>query len=208
MNKKSFFYKHPSIYINGLKLIHKINFDKRYKYMAGFADKGNSVLEPACGPSILADYLPAGTSYRGFDTNKDFIDYAAKKGFDVNLGNVLDRKNYSPSDCVIACDILHHLKPEDRKTFIDNCYNFSKKAFILCEPGKKEGYDKGVFSFIGNMLGEWSESDGTIDFKTEYFVTRNKLLEDVKNGFGVIPNDVKRTTKDFGEDIVTVFYAK
>jgi len=208
MNKKSFFYKHPSIYINGLKLIHKLNFDKRYRYMAGFASKGEKVLEPACGPSILADYLPSEVSYHGFDTNQDFIDFAAKKGLDVSIGNVLDRKNYSSVDYVIACDILHHLKPDDRKTFIGNCYSFSKKAFIVCEPGKKEGYDKGVFSFIGNLLGEWSESDGTIDFKTEYFSTRKKLLESIKNGFGVIPSGAKRETKDFGEDIVTVFYAK
>ena len=43
MSKKSIFYKHPLLYIWGLKWIHKGNFVKRYHYMAGFAKKGDLI---------------------------------------------------------------------------------------------------------------------------------------------------------------------
>ena len=79
MSKKSIFYKHPQLYIWGLKWIHKSNFTKRYRHMASFVRKGDLVLEPVCGPAILADFLPEGVYYRGFDTNKEFVDYAFKK---------------------------------------------------------------------------------------------------------------------------------
>jgi hypothetical protein len=122
MAKKSIFYKHPLLYIWGLKWIHKGNFAKRYRYMASFVKKGDLVLEPACGPATLADFLPKKADYRGFDTNKDFV-----------------------ADVVIACDILHHLKPVDRQKFIKNCFSSAKKVFIICEPGKREKPDESIF---------------------------------------------------------------
>ena len=206
MVKKSIFYKHPLFYIWGLKWIHKSNFTKRYRYMASFVKKGDLVLEPACGPAILADFLPEGAYYRGFDTNKEFIDYARKKHSGVYLGNVLDARNYPQADIVIICDILHHLKPTDRKKFIKNCFVSTRKIFIVCEPGKEEKTSKGIFYPLRKWLAEWSEKDGTGDFKVEYFSTRSQLLSQIKHGFGVVSSSVKREIKEFGEDIVAVFF--
>jgi len=39
--------------LNGFKWIHKSNFIKRYQYMTGFIQKGDLVLEPACGFDII-----------------------------------------------------------------------------------------------------------------------------------------------------------
>lgn len=206
MTTKSVFYKYPQLYINGLKWIHKSNFAKRYQYMAGFARKGDLVLEPACGPAILVDYLPNGVNYRGFDTNKEFISYALKKHLGVFQGNVLDKKNYCQADIVIGCDILHHLKPSDRKGFVQNCFSSAREVFIICEPGKKEKGAKSLFYSLRNRLAEWSEKDGTGDFKIEYFSTRDQLLNQISHGFDVIPSSVKREIRDFGEDIVAVFF--
>jgi len=206
MAKKSIFYKHPLLYILGLKWIHKTNFAKRYHFMASFAKKGDLVLEPACGPAILADFLPEGVYYRGFDTNKEFVGHALKKHSGVYLGNVLDRKNYCRADVVVACDILHHLKPTDKKKFVKNCFSSAKKIFIICEPGKRKKTVDSVFYPLRKRLVEWSEKDGTNDFKVEYFLTRGQLLSQIKHGFSVIPLSVKRETKEFGEDIVVVFF--
>ena len=205
MSKKSIFYKYPRLYIWGLKWIHKANFGKRYFYMASFAQKGDLVLEPACGPAILADFLPPGIHYRGFDTNKNFVDYALKKHFGVYLGNVFDIKKYCQADVVVACDILHHLKPIDRKRFIKNCFSSAKKAFIICEPGKRKQASGGIFPSLRKQIVEWSEKDGTNDFRTEYFLTHDQLLNQIKHGFGVIPSSVERKIEHFGEDVVTVF---
>jgi len=206
MGKKNIFYRHPSLYIWGLKWIHKRNFVKRYRYMASFAKQDDLVLEPACGPAILAEFLPKGCFYCGFDTNKNFLDYASKKQSAVFLGNVLDPKNYRRANVVIACDILHHLQPADRKVFIENCFSSAKRVFIICEPGKREKPADGAFRSLRKRLVEWSEKDGTNDFKVEHFLTRGQLLGQIKHGFGVIPPSVERETKDFGEDIVAVFF--
>jgi glycosyltransferase involved in cell wall biosynthesis len=206
MAKKSIFYKHPLLYIWGLKWIHKGNFAKRYRYMASFVKKDDLVLEPACGPATLADFLPKEADYYGFDTNKDFTDYALKKHPGVYLGNVLDLKSYKQSDVVIACDILHHLKPADRQKFIKNCFSSTKKVFIICEPGKREKSTESIFKSQRDWLAEWSEKDGTNNFKVEHFLTRNKLINQIKHGFGVIPVSIEREKEDFGEDIVAVFF--
>ncbi|KUK79784.1 MAG: glycosyl transferase [Microgenomates bacterium 39_7] len=207
MNKRSIFYKYPLLYIWGLKWIHKDNFAKRYRYMTSFVQKGDLVLEPGCGPAILADFLPQGVYYHGFDTNKEFVNFASKRHSGVYLGNVLDIKNYCQADLVIACDILHHLKPSDRKKFIENCFSSAKKVFIICEPGKKnKPLDNSIFYSFRKRLAEWSEKDGTGDFKTEYFLTHGQLLSQINYGFDIIPPSVERETKDFGEDIVAVFF--
>jgi glycosyltransferase involved in cell wall biosynthesis len=174
--------------------------------MANFAKKGDLVLEPACGPAILADFLPEGTYYRGFDTNKKFVDYAFKKHSGVYLGNALDAKDYPQADVVIACDILHHLKPIDRKKFIKNCFSSTKKIFIICEPGKKKKTADSLFYSLKKRLVEWSEKDGTNDFKVEYFLTRGQLLSQIKHGFDVVPLSIKRETKNFGEDVIAIFF--
>lgn len=173
--------------------------------MASFAKKGDLVLEPACGPALLADFLPQGSYYRGFDTNQEFIDYAFKKHSGVYLGNVLDAKNYPQADVVIACDILHHLKPIDRTRFIKNCFSSTRKIFIICEPGKRSKDSDIIFFSLRKRLAEWSEKDGTNDFKVEYFLTHDQLLSQIKHGFGIIPSSVNRETKEFGEDIIAVF---
>jgi len=206
MSKKSIFYKYPQLYIWGLNRIHKSNFSKRYQYMASFVKSGDLVLEPACGPAVLADYLPQGSSYYGFDTNQEFVDYALKKHLEVCLGNVLDIKNYRQADVVIVCDVLHHLRPADRKEFIKNCFSSAKKVFIICEPGKKEKKADGFLNLMRKCLAEWSEQDGTGEFKTEYFLTRDQLFEQIREGFKIIPSSIKRETKDFGEDIIAVFF--
>jgi glycosyltransferase involved in cell wall biosynthesis/SAM-dependent methyltransferase len=206
MSKKSIFYKYPQLYIWGLKWIHKGNFTKRYRFMASFVKKGDLVLEPACGPAILADFLPQDSHYRGFDTNKEFINYARRKHSGVYLGNVLDIKNYPQADVVIICDILHHLNPANRKKFVNNCFSSTKKVFIICEPGKRSKPADSIFYSLRKRLAEWSEKDGTGDFKTEYFLSRGQLLSQIKHGFDIMPSAIKREVKEFGEDIVAVFY--
>jgi len=206
MYKKNIFYRYPLLYVWGLKWIHKNNFAKRYCYMASFVRKNDLVLEPGCGPATLADFLLNNCVYRGFDTNKDFIDYALKKHSGVYLGNVLDVKNYCQANVVIACDILHHLKPTDRKRFIKNCFSSAKKLFIICEPGKTRKAVDGIFYSLRKRLAEWSEKDGTNDFKVEYFLTRGQLLNQIEYGFDIISSSVERETRDFGEDIIAVFF--
>lgn len=173
--------------------------------MASFVKKGDKVLEPGCGPAILADFLPKTVSYSGFDTNENFVKYAISKKRNVFYGNALNAENYSLSDVVVACDILHHLKPADRKKFIKLCFRSAKKSFIICDPGGKE-YSNTFFSRIKKRLDEWSEQDGTSDFKAHYHLTDTQLLKEIDHGFDAIPRTVKRDVKRFGEDLIAIFF--
>jgi len=207
MGKASILYRNPYLYLLGLKLLHRENFHKRYKYMASFSKRGNSVLEPACGPGALASYLSKGVRYSGFDMNNHFINHALKKNLNVKIGNVLDINSYIRSDHIITCDILHHLNPTDRKKFIKNCYVSTKKTFIVCEPiiDHKNKKNK-IITYLGKQFTEWIERDGTNNVKLEYFFNHKELSDLIDDGFGIIPSSVKRVKKRFGEDMVVVFF--
>lgn len=205
-SKPSIIYRYPLLYIAGLKLVHGKNFNKRYYYMASFVKPGFTVLEPACGPAMLANYLSEKALYKGFDTNTYFVNYAKEKKIKVKIGDVLNRKSYIKSDIVITCDILHHLQPEKRKQLIRNCYLSTKKILIVCEPVFKEIKKDGFYHSLMNRLNEYIESDGTNDVKTEYGLLEKDYMKQISNGFGVIPSSIKRNVKKIGEDIIVSFY--
>lgn len=205
MGKKSFVYKSALIYILGLKILHKKNFDKRYRFMASFAKTGDTVLEPACGPAILEEYLVDGASYCGFDTNEIFIDYGLKKKRNVFLGNVLNKKDYRPADVVAVCDVLHHLKPSDRGHFVEHCYRSAKKTLIICEPFRRNGFFERLMLPYQKFLFSIIEKDGTNCPKLTEGYTRDELFSEINNGFGVIPSAAQRTINEIGDDLIAVY---
>ncbi len=204
MREANIIYKNPFIYTLALQLLHGRNFSKRYQYMASFVKPGDVVLEPACGPAILPHYLPKNTSYVGFDANASFVKHASQK-YDAYMGNVLDVKSYKKADVVVTCDILHHLAPKDRRRFIKNCFDFTRKTFVLCEPVVDGNQAKDIFSPLRDWFVEWSERDGTNHITTSYFPKKDAHLLDIKQGFGVIPKSAKRTIEQIGEDIIVSF---
>ena len=206
MSGKSIFYKFPLLYIWGLKWIHKSNFVKRYRYISSVVRKGDLVLEPGCGPSILADFLPLGSFYKGFDANQDFVNHSRKRHPGVSLGDVLNFNNYCIAAVVVVCDVLHHINPVDRKKFIQNCYRSADNMFIICDPGKKMNHMPNYLYLIWKRITEWSEKDGTNNFKYEQYLTRDELIDEIDNGFDIIPSSVKREIKEIGDDIVAIFY--
>lgn len=206
MSRKSIIYRFPLLYIWGLKWIHKSNFSKRYQYISSFVKKGDLVLEPGCGPAILANFLPQGAYYQGFDTNQHFVNYAKKRHSRVSLGDVLDPKSYFKAPVIVVCDVLHHIDPVDRKLFIQNCYSSADELFIICDPGKKINHKPNILYPLWKRLSEWSEKDGTNNFKYEYFLTRDQLFNEIDNGFGVIPSSVKREVKEIGDDIIAIYF--
>lgn len=173
--------------------------------MTRMIKKGESVLEPACGPAELADYLPKGINYFGFDLNEEFINYAKEKGRNVVVGNVLDSKNYRESDYVIAVDILHHLPREIHRKFLIHCFSASKKAFIICEPTEAQD-ESSVFFPIRKFLIEWFEQDGENNMSVHSGFDSKEYEEKIRKGFGVIRDNVKRETRKFGTDTIVTFY--
>jgi len=204
MSAKSIFYQFPGLYTWGLKHIHGANFDKRYRFMASFAKDNDSVLEPACGPAILVDYLPPSTNYCGFDTNDRFIKYAQSRGVNAFIGNVLDQNNYKPADIVVICDILHHLKPIDRPIFIKYCYQSAKKCLVICDPVIKSEPNR-LKNAWDSLMFAIAEQDGVNQPKREECYTREQLTKEVNDGFGVIENTKGQEITEIGEDLIIVY---
>jgi len=194
---RSIFYQSPFLYKLGLRFIHRENFEKRYKFLAGFVERGDLVLEPGCGPAIFADFLPKNSIYYGFDLNENFLNYAKKKYLKVYFGNILDQKNYFPAEIVISIDILHHLKEEDRKIFIENCWKATKKKLIICEPYKSEGQSKWWFEKI--------EKDGINSPKFEDLWQKDILKKEAENGFGKIKNFYLSQLTELGKDLIVIY---
>ena len=202
MKKQSIFYKYPFFYRNSLRLIHGKNLSKRYQAIAAFIKEGEKVLEPGCGLASVSDFLPPKVSYSGFDLNKSFIKSIPKKKNHSRIfcGNILDYKNYFPVDVIIISDVLHHLKPADKKTFLKNCFRSFKKRMIICEPKGKEEL------VWGKRFFEYFEQDGINEVDVANFWTKEKLKKEIKNGFGVIPASVPREIQEIGKDIICVFF--
>lgn len=202
---KSIIYQAPALYKLGLGLIHGKNLERRYQYMASFVKRGDLVLEPGCGPAMLADFLPEGVKYKGFDINERFIRYGKRKQRDVYVGNVLEPKNYCQADVVVACDMLHHLRASDRKAFIGFCFNSARKALIICEEGGKEIKANSLFCSLRKPLLEYFDSDGTDQMKIEERWSEKELKEQMEKGFSIISPDVKRKIVKIGRDLVVVY---
>lgn len=198
-------YRFPRYYLWGLQWLHGQNYHRRYRTMAGLVRRGETVLEPGCGPAALAGYLPNHVAYRGFDANPRFIAYALKKGRRVRVGNILDQKNYRPADVVVVCDVLHHLPALQKQQFIKLCFSHTRRLLVICEPQAKKSASGGFFGTVNKKIHEWFEQDGINKVKAEYTFTPAQAKRQIQGGFGVIPNWVKRKTDVIGADFVVVF---
>lgn len=183
-------------------MIHGKNLKKRYEAITNFIKEGEKVLEPGCGLASISNFLPAKVSYSGFDLNKNFIKSIPKKKNHSRIfcGNILDYKNYFPVDVIIISDVLHHLKPADKKIFLKNCFRSFKKRMIICEPKGEEEL------FLGKKFFKYFERDGINEADIKNFWTEKELKKEIKNGFGVIPASVPRQVQKVGKDIVCVFF--
>lgn len=207
MASKSLIYRNAFFYFLGLRLLHKCDISLRNKFIAGLVNKDETVLEPGCGPGTLANYLPSDIHYVGFDLNESFVSYGLKKGRNLYLGDVLKENSYQKADVVVVCDILHHIKLEDRKTFIKHSYSYAKRLFIFCDCIKeKEGLLRKVMYPINSRLFELLDKDGINEPKYRELYTKRQLQMEIENGFGIIPKNTRKVVRQFGCDLVVVYY--
>lgn len=206
MSNKSIVYQNSFSYRLGFRLFHKCDISKRNGYIASLIKKKETVLEPGCGLGSLAHYLSPGIRYLGFDKNDSFLKYGLKRGLDLYAGDFLNKTSYQNAEVVITCDTSHHLNREDRKKFIKYCYSFAKRLFIFCDCTREEGLLRKILYPLNQRIFEYLEKDGFNEPKYKDFHKRKELREEIENGFGIINGSVKREIKDFGCDLLAVFY--
>lgn len=195
---KSFLYWSGSLYIKLLKLIHKENLDKRYKYMA--SKTTGKVLEVACGPGYFGNYVK---NYMGFDINKNFIKHGKKKGFNLWLGDAKKKSSYKKCDTLILCDAMHHFNPKFHKLILKLCLANTKKRIIICEPFK-DYYVKKMPGKLGELWYNFIDGDGNNESKLEYTHNKKDLTIAINNGFGIIKYK-KKEIKEIGEDLIVTY---
>lgn len=207
--KRSIFYKNSWFYTNLLKLVHGKNFVRRYKYMARKVGKNVSVLEPGSGPGIIPSFLDKTCTYWGFDQNAEFVKEAKKRGMNIGLGNVLDKKHYKKSDVVVLVDVLHHLKPKNQQILLKNTLSSDPKIIIICEPYMHAIPFVSKVPFISGvhkMFFDFMEQDGNNQARLEHIHSKDNLAQSMIVGFGIIPAKFKKEIKEFGDDLIVTYF--
>lgn len=192
---KSILYWHPLIYKIGLWLLHGRNLKKRYEYISTEIGKNKVVLDPGCGPGLLAKYLDSGCNYIGFDIDPVFVNYAKKKGLNVYLGDATKPKPYKKADAIVMADFFHHIGRQDEKKTLRLCNKYAKKI-IICEQPASELFKRMTwYVWLYNKLDQ--DKAGKVNLAVQR--TEKELLNNMKKGFGIIKgkNKIKKIGKNF-----------
>ena len=133
----------PRLYEFFINSTHSPN---RYELTAEIIGSG-SVLDIGCGTGILADHLSPRSTYRGIDLNTRLLNYARKKGLEVEKMDCKNVEEYPEVDVYFICDLLHHINP-DHKSLINQLLDtYPDKTIIVCEP-----YDKERWALIQQII--------------------------------------------------------
>jgi SAM-dependent methyltransferase len=118
------FSKNPNRY----NLIHiLINWGLPYKYVSNIINhkENQKILEIACGPALILDYLQPGP-YIGVDLNKAHLDYAKKKYAKrtnttfINADILtFDFEKFGKFDKILLLGFMHHLSDYDLKKILN-----------------------------------------------------------------------------------------
>ena len=194
-----------------MKLIHGKNFVIRYRYMARQIGKNVSVMEPGAGPGILSSFIDDTCTYYGFDQNPDFVKDAQHRGLNIKLGNVLDKGAYKRSDAAALVDVMHHLKPNNQQILLKNTLSAHPKLIIICEPYMHTLpfiLKMPLFSILHEKFFNFIEQDGNNEARLEHIHSKEGLMQQMQNGFGIIPAKTKKEIKEIGDDLIVTYFFK
>lgn len=147
-------------------------FSRSYANEYVKADFGDRILDIGCGPADILLYLPK-VEYVGFDLNKPYIDYAAKKYREASFYyrkidiQMIEEFGWGNSfDIVLANGVIHHLNDEE-------AFELLELSRMALKPGGRLVTHDGVYiegqSAISRYL--WSRDRG------QYVRTREKYVE-------------------------------
>ena len=135
-----------------------INWGLPYDYVTKIINPKpiDKVLEIACGPALILDYL-TDINYIGIDSNQQHLDYAAKKyskrdnirfiNADILKYDFSQHKNF---DTILMLGVLHHLSDHELNTVLQIAVNLLKKnnqaKMVTFDPVRTK------YHFISNKL--------------------------------------------------------
>jgi SAM-dependent methyltransferase len=91
-------------------------------------ERGDAVLDLACGDAGAADYLP-GVRYMGLDTSAEMVKAGKARGRNVLLGDLND---YEPPDPVAATTCFRAIYyADDRAAFFRRVAGYTERKFVF-----------------------------------------------------------------------------
>ena len=146
MEKSNYFYKFlslPSVYSFSQSIMSASSFRRRV--VQNYINTKNKIkiLDIGCGPAeILENFKRKKIDYYGFDTNRNYIEYAKNKYFEQKPK--LYCKKFTTRDCnlipkvdyVLLFGIIHHLKDKQINQLLSLCKKSLKKEgkLLVIEP--------------------------------------------------------------------------
>jgi len=112
---------------------------------------GDRVLDIGCGPGFIANHLPPGVIYNGFDIDQRYISYAQKHfgnrgNFHCEVFNETSARRFEGVDVVMLNGLLHHvddqtatdllnmarvaLRPGGTGFTLDGCFRQGQSQFV------------------------------------------------------------------------------
>lgn len=196
---KSILYWHPWIYKIGLWMYHGKNLAKRYEYISREIGKNKVVLEPGCGPGLLAGFLDKSCIYTGFDIDPMFVKYAKRKGLNVYQGDATQKKSYQKADAIVLSDFFHHIGRKDEKKVLKLCSRFAKKVIICEQPAPEILKNMTWYVWMFNKLDQ--DKAGKVNLALQR--TKKELIRDMRHGFRMLRK--RKTIKKIGKDFIAAY---
>ena len=190
---------HPRVYNIRMWILHGRNLRKRYEYISRQIGKNKVVLEPGCGPGLLAKYLDPSCKYIGFDIDPSFVKHCKRKGLNVYKGDALTAKSYKKADVIVLYDVVHHIGRKDEKKMFKLCNKFAKKIIICEQPAPELLKRMKWYGWIFKIIDQ--DKKGKVNLALQR--TEKELLKDMKKGFGIVKK--KKRIKKIGKEFIVTY---
>lgn len=164
--------------------------------------KSNLILDFGMGTGTIMKKMSEMDNLKiiGIDQNKYLLQKAREKLKDVKncgviQGNILEYKNDSPADIIIATETYHHIQDKDKITFLKNIYDNLKYDGLLIigdefigkyenDEGKKESI-KNYYALCFDYINKIGVSGNTSQALEEAYNLSLKGVEELKVSFEI-----------------------
>ena len=151
----SIVYRNLIIYRMMMNLLYKGQYKGRFDVVCKLI-KGNNVVELCFGDTLIAEYCKKNNiEWMGMDINKNFVEHAKGKGFNVELQDLNLLSTFPAADTYIITGSLYHFHAELEK-FLNKILAYTS-TLIISEPVNNLSSRNGL---IGKVARYYSTVNG------------------------------------------------
>jgi len=194
MKSYSFIYRNIYTYRMIMIVLYAGKYLNRFKRVANVLSKKqcSSVTELCFGDVYLAQWCRVNDiKWTGIDVNKQFVNFAVKRGYDAKCLNLLDFPDLQRSLVVVMMGSLYHFNdilPELIDYVMKSC-----DKFIISEPVKNLSSSQGLLGWIAKRSANSGNGNELFRFTEDALMGRlNKISGDrfIVESHGVFGKDI------------------